>query len=560
MSLCLELLNGGLAKGDLTSTELRDLEAPLLLCLTDQKALGLVIDLNAEVVHSQALGEDLKLVCRDGLLGLRLLLACLGEESPAEEAHGQEEAPPELDALSEDDEESGDPTSDLKDEDLHGAATAYLSFDEMPGRTMNKSQTAKVDHGIKEVTQQDHHMWNQISGGRARRHSLLPRGCRTFLLEIFAGAAILSHIVASDYGLPISEPIDIRTGRNINLLTKAGRDEVERIIGEDDPYAITCAPVCTMWSSWTNMCTGSTCEDILREREEWRPVIKWIFKIAKQRLALGRQFLMEHPWGSAVWNLPEAHDILTKPPMDQGTMEYLEAVRADLCQYGLKDAVTGLPHMKPTGFLAATKNLKRRLLLRCPRLHQHQPLEGGSRCRAAQQWTSELCHQIALGIIESVDDLYTRTAFSAEADLNIDALFDAIHSYEDEDQSMGQKYLERKEQEQQEVLVEEAPPLPCEELEAKKLMERRERWRRLPHGQRVALRRLHHMTGHSSPSAMQRLLDGRIPMSHMRAEPRTTTSTCSEDARRVQVQRGDFHRHPHCKGHRRQQIQAHVNH
>ena len=81
IELCLELLNGGLARGDLRSTEIADSEAPLLISLQAQRSLGLVIDIAAEVAHSQALGADLKLVIKDGLLGLRLLPAAVAEDA-----------------------------------------------------------------------------------------------------------------------------------------------------------------------------------------------------------------------------------------------------------------------------------------------------------------------------------------------------------------------------------------------------------------------------------------------------------------------------------------------
>ena len=75
IDLCLELLNGGLVRGDLRSTELADSDAPLLISLQAQRSLGLILDIAAEVAHSQTLGADLKLVIKDGLLGLRLLPA-----------------------------------------------------------------------------------------------------------------------------------------------------------------------------------------------------------------------------------------------------------------------------------------------------------------------------------------------------------------------------------------------------------------------------------------------------------------------------------------------------
>ena len=42
----------------------------------------------------------------------------------------------------------------------------------------------------------------------------------------------------------------------------------------------------------------------------------------------------------------------------------------------LVDQDSGLPHYKPTGFLTASRGVKKELSRRCSGLHQHQPLEG----------------------------------------------------------------------------------------------------------------------------------------------------------------------------------------
>ena len=59
LPLILELINGGLAQGDLTSTELVDSDGLLLISMQAQRALGLIIDVAGEVVHSQTLGQSL---------------------------------------------------------------------------------------------------------------------------------------------------------------------------------------------------------------------------------------------------------------------------------------------------------------------------------------------------------------------------------------------------------------------------------------------------------------------------------------------------------------------
>ena len=175
--------------------------------------------------------------------------------------------------------------------------------------------------------------------------------------------------------MPISNPVDIRLWPGIDLLTKAGRDKVDRIIEADDPFAVTLAPVCTMWGNRANMMQGASRERMLRERERWDPVVNWVFDVAEKRLARGRKVLIEHPWASAMWRQHRMRKRLEKGIVDASTLEEFEVVRGDQCQYGLRDERSGLPHEKATGFATASAPLKTRLSRRCMKDHVHQHLE-----------------------------------------------------------------------------------------------------------------------------------------------------------------------------------------
>ena len=247
LQLCLELVNGGLAKGDIAG----------------------------EVVHSQTLGHDLKLVCKDGLLGIRLLPGHLhGEGSDSENPDG---------AVNSRDPESDERRSEAAEAAEIETEIAYYTVDSEPVRVMNKKQKSRVKDGVENVRAKDRHMWSQIKAPRPRRGLELPWGCKTFLLEIFAGAAMLSQIACHEYGMRVSSPVDLNTG--YDLLTKEGRDAVERVIERDDPFAISFAPVCTPWSSRTNILTGLAWEKVLMERKKWQPVIEWMYGIAEAGVA-----------------------------------------------------------------------------------------------------------------------------------------------------------------------------------------------------------------------------------------------------------------------------------
>jgi len=132
----------------------------------------------------------------------------------------------------------------------------------------------------------------------------LPRGCRTFLLEIFAGAALLS-LLATEIGLSVSQPVDV-TYDGINLKNKYHRDLIDQQIERDDPYCISLSPTCGPWSPWQyiNIAKDPDFEMKLHEtRREWRPVVQWMTQLIRKRLARGRQVIFEQPWPSKMWDL-----------------------------------------------------------------------------------------------------------------------------------------------------------------------------------------------------------------------------------------------------------------
>ncbi|CAE7212571.1 RE2 [Symbiodinium sp. CCMP2592] len=435
LSLCLELVDGGIAKSDLQSTELCDSDAPLLLSVQAQKALGLIIDVAGEVVHSQTLGQDLKLVFKDGLLAIRLLPGDLELR----------QGPMPSDAT--------EPQS-LDDDLSHSEdGRGWEIVEGEKPHVMNKQQHGRMKDGAKTVRTHDRHLWNQIRPERHRRPSELPRGCRTFLLEIFAGAAILTQVAFQDFGVPVSPPVDLNTG--CNLLTSEGRAAVDRVIGRDDPFAISFAPVCTPWTSWTNILTGAAKEKVMKNRKQWRPVIKWMYDVVERRLNKGCHVSVENPWNSAMRSCRESTNFFEKGPKDAGTVEPAECVKVDQCAYGLRDHDNHLPHLKPTGFLTASLHVKQESEHgRCPGDHVHQQLDTKARCVRAQEWPHAMCEAIVYGWIRELGHCYIMVAFPAEAEQEI--------GISEPDKNVPD-YLLKKQQAEMEVIYEEepAPPPPA---------------------------------------------------------------------------------------------------
>ena len=208
-------------------------------------------------------------------------------------------------------------------------------------------------------------MWGLLrSSHKSVRPRLMPRGCRTLLLEIFAGAAILSHM-AAEMGYPVSQPVDILYD-GTDLRKKEHRDMIDQQIEKDDPYLISMSPLCGPWCQWQelNMSKSEeTANKIMEQRKEWYPVVKWISQVIRSRVAKGRQVLLEQPWLSKMWDSLALLRVLQDHITDPMTGKIVEVIKCDQCAYGLKDRDNGMPSKKPTGLMTASLGIKQNMSL-----------------------------------------------------------------------------------------------------------------------------------------------------------------------------------------------------
>ena len=264
-----------------------------------------------------------------------------------------------------------------------GELETFLSIEEEPHKTLTKGQKKNLEMSINEV-KADCGLWSTL---RKDRHPPLPKGCKVFLMEIFAGAAVLTSMALS-MQLPVAAPVDIKID-GTDLLNPRVRAEIDEAIERDDPFCITFAPECAPWGSWSrlNMTRSQETYDLTHsQRDAWYPCLQWMKKTIKRRLARGRKVLVENPWQSELWSTLCIDKLINEAPIDIETQEPLELVRGDQCAFGLRDVQSGELHYKPTGFLTASQPVKRLLQRRCDGLHSHQPLEGSNRAKRAQQW------------------------------------------------------------------------------------------------------------------------------------------------------------------------------
>ena len=518
--------------------ELCDSDAPLLLSITDQRKLGLKVDLaeDGDRVYSARFGAYLKVADMNGLLGIRLLPSDLalfglsGMPDPSESVTYAKDRKPE-DPLPTADDPFG----------LHAVSENHLDLTMESRKVMSKSQKKNLDQNIQEIKASDVSLWSTLQDDK--HHTPLPRGCRVFLMEIFAGAAVLSSMAMS-MGLSVAAPIDIGLD-GIDLLSESTRRELEAEIDRQDPYCLTFAPVCGPWGSWSRLNltrSSTTASHILAQRDAWYPCLQWIRKIILRRLQRGRKILLENPWLSELWQTLPMSKLIQQSPQDAESGEHLELVRGDQCQYGLCDRSSGLPHLKPTGFLTASPGVKKNLSQRCQGEHVHQQLEGGRRTKDAQEWPEALCRAMVEGFLE---ELHQRTVMAAfhDAAEEEEASYDlGTLDFVQDDTDLARQPLVATKEDAHEIdrqeHMEEVNNLDVMEAES----ERKRKWLKAPREMRIALRRLHCMMGHLSNSAMLQLLRtaGASPLA-IESSRHFACETCRE---RQPVQRPPVTREP----------------
>ena len=172
---------------------------------------------------------------------------------------------------------------------------------------------------------------------------LRPSRCKVLLMEIFAGAFILTAL-ASSAGWPCSQPIDILHD-GIDLTKESGRRQIDARIEEDDPFCIVFPFPCGPWNSFAEFNAARyphIREKMLQTREEHMPMLRWIASRAKARVKRGRIALLENPATSRAYRLDFLEDL---DGLDDGEIAdaIFEYVVGDQCMLGQRDRESGKP-------------------------------------------------------------------------------------------------------------------------------------------------------------------------------------------------------------------------
>ncbi len=367
-------------------------------------------------------------------------------------------------------------------------------------KTLKKGQRKYLSAAAETMEERDVAMWNVLTRNPPKMMNKWK-----FMLELFCGCAVLTQM-AQAAGYETCIPLDKTNGSDVFQFSH--RKRAEEILEKEQPYLLAIAFPCGPWSPWQNLAKDR--DAVLQRRKLWLPVLRWIQQMVTKQRSRGGASLLENPWTSEAWKAKELSDLERYYGGDEHERRY-EVLRVDLCQLGLRDADSGMPHRKATGVGTDSPGIQATMksVPRCHGEHEHQVLEGsnskGSRTRQAAKWTRGFCRRIR-GVQIDLEEM-TRVAFAAEdrqeEPEEDPSKVDAIYGPEDlPTSSVGlgaefEKDLQLQEDMEDNIRREGDP-------ENEKV--RRQEWLRLRREECIGIRRLHMMTSHATKPQLQRML------------------------------------------------------
>ena len=209
--------------------------------------------------------------------------------------------------------------------------------------------------GLKPVTPKNFTKWFMHAKGKK---------LRWHFWEVFSGSGRLSltMLVA---GLTVGFPIDMRYGWDVG--NACHQKYLRQARDEFCPGVIHLAPECGPWSVSSS---SKDPDQRQAERLQQKPSLDWSEETCHVQSKHGRGYVVEQPWGSALWQ-PET-------PLDLTiNIDNKKKQRADQCMHGAE--CEGYPVQKATGLGANFKMSK--TALRCSG-HKGTPSCSPSRTRS----------------------------------------------------------------------------------------------------------------------------------------------------------------------------------
>jgi hypothetical protein len=212
---------------------------------------------------------------------------------------------------------------------------------------------------------------------------------RLDFLKSFAGSAHASY-ACSQAGLVVGPAIDLNTG--YDLLTKAGQDQVWKILVDQKPRMVFVAPPCSAWSRMQNINDQHMVQE---KRKQLSPLVRLCADIAAYQNSQGNYYMIENPESSRIWEVSHFQTVIRSCGGNWDT--------ADFCMFGMRDPVSKLPYKKSDSLLhTSPTGIVLPLFRRCskgqgkPAHAEHERIEEscpghGSRTKLSQVYPMKFC-------------------------------------------------------------------------------------------------------------------------------------------------------------------------
>ena len=262
---------------------------------------------------------------------------------------------------------------------------------------ISERRCKELSEARKRIRVEDRRTWAALKREYTMAEQLATNDFKwTVLFEPFAGSFATTRVASAEFGWTCSQPLDLLDG--YDLLSKSGIQMLWDVLRQHRPVLILIAFDCRIWSLLTN-CNPGTDWELLRSTLG-KKTLDLIAQLCIWQDQHGAYYLLENPAGSLAW----VYEGILARLLVEAHGKY---ATGDQCCFGKKDADTGKPVRKATGWLCNSEHILNRIAkrCRCP-FGSHQSVVGsnslGLRSKQAAMYPRALCRAICQGLLDTM--------------------------------------------------------------------------------------------------------------------------------------------------------------
>ena len=212
---------------------------------------------------------------------------------------------------------------------------------------VSERRCKELNEARKRIRVEDRRTWAALKREYTMAEQLATNDFKwTVLFEPFAGSFATTRVASAEFGWTCSQPLDLLDG--YDLLSKSGIQMLWDVLRQHRPVFILIAFDCRIWSLLTN-CNPGTDWELLRSTLG-KKTLDLIAQLCIWQDQHGAYYLLENPAGSLAW----VYEGILARLLVEAHGKY---ATGDQCCFGKKDADTGKPVRKATGWLCNSEHI-----------------------------------------------------------------------------------------------------------------------------------------------------------------------------------------------------------